>query len=288
MIIIIIAIMIVILILFFLFRKKEKKYVLAVCAIFKNESWNIKEWIEHYMDEGVEHFYLINNNSTDDYKSILRPYINDGLVSLFQEKRSHIQVDAYNDHVLPVARRETEWLIVCDLDEFIYSRHGTIRTYLQSLSDDTSVVCVPWKMFGSNGHVKHPEGGIVRNFTKRRLYNDNDSINVKNIMRVDKIKMIMVHSHEPTSGQYIRSDGIAIHPNDIDSINEDILSSSVLHLNHYAIQSREYFEKIKMTRGDISNAALDHVRNDDYFKNYDWNELRDEELKEKRLSRCTS
>ena len=36
-------------------------YNLSILAMFKNESWIIKEWIEHYLLEGVDHFYLIDN-----------------------------------------------------------------------------------------------------------------------------------------------------------------------------------------------------------------------------------
>ena len=41
------------------------KYYFSICAIFKDESLSIKEWIEYHKLIGVEHFYLYNNNSTD-------------------------------------------------------------------------------------------------------------------------------------------------------------------------------------------------------------------------------
>ena len=31
--------------------------------MFKNESMIITEWIEHYLREGIDHFYLIDNGS---------------------------------------------------------------------------------------------------------------------------------------------------------------------------------------------------------------------------------
>ena len=37
------------------------KYYLSVLAIFKNEKHIMKEWLLHHMKEGVEHFYLIDN-----------------------------------------------------------------------------------------------------------------------------------------------------------------------------------------------------------------------------------
>ena len=54
----------------------QYKYDLAVCAIFKNEARFLKEWIEFYKLIGVEHFYLYNNFSNDNYQDVLQPYIN--------------------------------------------------------------------------------------------------------------------------------------------------------------------------------------------------------------------
>jgi hypothetical protein len=34
---------------------------LSILSMFKNESMIIKDWFEHYLKEGVEHFYLIDN-----------------------------------------------------------------------------------------------------------------------------------------------------------------------------------------------------------------------------------
>ena len=49
-------------------------YRISVIAMFKNESMIIKDWIEHYLREGVEHFYLIDNGSTDYYYEKIKMY----------------------------------------------------------------------------------------------------------------------------------------------------------------------------------------------------------------------
>ena len=41
------------------------------------------------------------------------------------------------------------------------------------------------------------------------------------------------------------------------------------HLNHYPIQSLEFFQTVKMTRGDASTVASDSVRDMGYFERYD-------------------
>ncbi len=53
--------------------KYNKKYSITICGIFKNEASYLKEWIEYHEMIGIEHFYLYNNNSDDNYRDILQP-----------------------------------------------------------------------------------------------------------------------------------------------------------------------------------------------------------------------
>jgi len=62
--------------------------------------------------------------------------------------------------------------------------------------------------------------------------------------------------------------------------DEESLDECPLHLNHYAIQSREFFGNVKMTRGDVSSVSLASHRDWDYFDTYDHREVVDEELKD--------
>jgi hypothetical protein len=41
--------------------------------------------------------------------------------------------------------------------------------------------------------------------------------------------------------------------------------SDVFRLNHYPIQSIEYYEKVKMIRGDVAGAWADNIRDWGYF-----------------------
>jgi hypothetical protein len=52
-------------------------------------------------------------------------------------------------------------------------------------------------------------------------------------------------------------------------------------LNHYAIQSFDWFMAVKARRGDVSTKSLDGVRNEEYFKAYDQNDVRDTQLLER-------
>ena len=70
-------------------------YYLSVLSIFKNETMNLKIWIEHYLWQGVEHFYLIDNGSDDDPLTILKEYIDNGIVSYYYLPEKYKQVDHY-------------------------------------------------------------------------------------------------------------------------------------------------------------------------------------------------
>lgn len=40
----------------------------------KNEKPYLKEWLEYHLLQGVEHFYLCDNGSTDGTDAYLEPY----------------------------------------------------------------------------------------------------------------------------------------------------------------------------------------------------------------------
>ena len=60
-------------------KQPPKKHFLSVCAIFKNEGRFLREWLNYYLLAGVDHFYLYNNFSDDDYAAVLKPYVDKGL-----------------------------------------------------------------------------------------------------------------------------------------------------------------------------------------------------------------
>ena len=58
------------------------KYKLSVCLCIKNEAKHIIDFIEHYIIQGVEHFYIIDNNSDDNLKEILEKSYYNFLITL--------------------------------------------------------------------------------------------------------------------------------------------------------------------------------------------------------------
>lgn len=267
---------------------RKKPSLLEVLAIFKNEGHIIREWVQHYLDQGVDRITLINNNSSDNYLEELAPFLANGVVSLAHDPGKYIQARVYEE-ALPTLRRQTKWLIVCDLDEFIYARKGfhTIREYVASLPSVVSCIQIPWKVFGSSGFIDHPGSGVRTNFTGRKCYEQlsdddfgvlNGRISCKYIARLDRVRHLYVHRTELFWGDNCLPDGTIVASQVRQPVSESALSTYPVHCNHYALQSEEYFRRVKMTRGAADFASRDNVRTMSYFRHYDNNELQDREL----------
>ena len=94
-------------------------YYFTIGAIFKNEAHILKEWIEHYFYHGVEHIYLINDNSTDNFFGILKPYIVKNKVTLYNcdDKRVWVGMqDAKYNFYFQKHLQDTTWFGIVDLD----------------------------------------------------------------------------------------------------------------------------------------------------------------------------
>jgi hypothetical protein len=273
---------------------------LCIVAIFKNESHIIKEWIEHYLQQGVDKFFMIDNGSTDNYYNILEPYIKNNKVELVIDPSKFSQTKLYNKYYLNKCKAY-EWVIVCDLDEFIYGRKycNSIKDFLSKVHNSFSQVFIPWKMFGSNYFDtmdKEQPGSVISSFTKR-INNDSDKYNnfrsfiieggvkyiySKCIVRTKYLLKLDIHSSNTSNKNYLTSyiqKNNHIHKNEnFVIISEEILENSALHLNHYAIQSLKWFMDVKATRGDACNMSTNNIRDKTYFDSYNFNDIDDLEL----------
>ena len=144
----------------------EKKYKVSICAIFKNEAPYLKEWIEFNHIIGVEHFYMYNNNSEDDYLSVLNPYIEKGLITLIQWPFNQMQMEAYKDCIKKFSS-ETKWLGFIDIDEFIVPKStDNIYDFLKPFEKNRGAVNMYWRLYGSSGLMdRNLKNSVVQNFT---------------------------------------------------------------------------------------------------------------------------
>lgn len=235
---------------------------IGLMAIFKNESMVLREWIEHYKWQGVDTIVLLNNDSTDDWKSITDDYKD--FVTVFDVPGKHQQLPAYNKTGIPFLKEKgVDVMIVADIDEYYFGKDGRLlKEFINETftkPDRPSGYTCGWSMFGSNGHIKHPKS-VREAFTKRwqKDAEPENGISGKTTMLLSDLK------DNNLSCQHLP-----------ELKGERISCPEGLQMNHYAVMSKEYFDKVKAVRGDVFTANHDSVRDDAYFNKYDKNVVTD-------------
>jgi hypothetical protein len=226
-------------------------YSLSVLAMFKNEADIIHSWIDHYLAEGVEHFYLINNGSTDESNKKVSRYAR--YVTVINDARRtspNPQTYLLNHIYLNKIKNETEWIIICDMDEYIYARNKYVQIMdvLKKIPPNVEKIWIPWKCFGSNGHVEQPKD-VIRSFTKRQADISIQMDHGKVICRTQNLINIIDAGHAVElshNNVYYLCNGQRL---DLCKSNDPVFNALHLHLNHYMLMSEEYYKNIKCVRG---------------------------------------
>ena len=94
---------------------------LAIVLIIKDEAQYILEWINFH---GVSHFFIYDNESSDNLLEVLQPFIASGLVTYHKIPGKVRQLDAYN-HAISKYKRKFKYFAMIDTDEFLFLRNNT-------------------------------------------------------------------------------------------------------------------------------------------------------------------
>ena len=147
------------------------RYDLAVVAIFKDEGKYLKEWLDYHLLAGVDHFYLYNNDSSDDYEEVLAPYVEKNLVTLANFSGKAMQLVVYND-AIEKFRFACRLMAFIDLDEFILPKtnRSIVEVVDEILSCDKNAAAlgINEQHFGSNRQeTADYSRGVLERFTRR-------------------------------------------------------------------------------------------------------------------------
>ena len=271
-------------------------------AMFKNESWIIEEWIKHYLSEGVEHFYLIDNGSTDNFREKIKNYMK--YITLISDPlrlpKIGTQTFLYNKYYLNKIKKETEWIIICDIDEYMYARRrfSKIIDFLKILPHKIQNIWIPWKLYGSNGNKNQPKS-VISGFLKRKKDNNftKDNGYGKTITKTNNLVRFGTAGHYNFVNDKIiyLPNGKPLNYNNRGNINEAELETFFIHINHYRLMSEEYYKQIKCKRGGgysgHNGAGINKVKvyTLDFFKKMDknFNTYTDDELLKKKIKNNT-
>jgi hypothetical protein len=218
-------------------------YYLSILAQFKNESLNLKLWLDHHIWQGVKHFYLIDNGSTDNPLTILNDYIRKGIVSYYYRPEKYSQVKNYREIFASHIWKNSYWLAVIDLDEFLYGVDQKLVKKIRSL-DYYNVIYCNWYNYGTSGCIDHPKDIRLSNIHR---HSEMHPINTKYIVKVSAIvhpSQIWIHwLLMPNSNEAIKTG------------NRVRIANNLIRLNHYVCQSEYFFKNVKSKRGDATHTG---------------------------------
>ena len=266
-------------------------YDLAVVAIFKDEAPYLREWLDYHLLAGVEHFYLYNNDSSDGYAEILKPYVDANIVTLIDWSGKVMQMPAYEDAVSRF-RFFCRYIAFIDLDEFILPKSDqSVVEVVDEILNKYPEACgllINWHMFGSNGHERADYSrGVLERFTRRAPtdwnFLDGNFIAGNNYWKT-VVNPRSVKSFENTHAancfaglQLVNSDGTYVA-----DISYNTVVADKIVVNHYYTKSREEF-LAKVNRSDACFPV--NPRSMEKFRHYDRNEVFDDSILTYRAAR---
>lgn len=263
--------------------RPDGPFHVSVVAIFRNEAHVMREWLEHYLAMGVDHFYLVDNNSDDGYRAVLAPYLAAGLVELFHCEKENYQIGAYTE-LLPALRAHTRWIAAFDLDEFVYAPDGRRFAEVLARFAGHEAVLIPWLSFGSGGHLAQP-ASVVAGFVRRGPADVSRSF-LKAVSRPAAIVEFCQHNPRTRRGDKVLASGAPFGDDSFIALDEERLGSFLLINNHYRLQSRSYFTRVKARRPEVHESAAGGGKQLSFFDLNDqyWNSVVDTRLRDLRAA----
>lgn len=228
-----------------------RPYNLSVAAIMKNEKPYLKEWIEYHLLQGVEHFYLCDNESSDGTKEYLEPYIKKGIITYIEMPGVNKQLVCY-DKVVKEHKKETKWLAFIDLDEYMVPiKAKNMKQFLKEF-DDVDEVSLHWLNYGDSGAIKRPDGLVTEFFT---AHGKKLNHTVKSIVRPKAVTDFNYFG----ANHYVRVKGKSVNENHhpVDYMLGFYPSAEKARINHYILKTYAEF-LYKKSRGHPEGTPINY------------------------------
>lgn len=207
------------------------------------------------MLQGVEHFYLYNNNSQDNYRQVLDPYIQRGSVSLFDwsltyENGAHkdwiaIQTGAYMDCIRRFGA-DSKWIAFIDADEFLFCPDGQKLPHFLKGFKRFGGLCVNWLKFGTSDIEEIPPDTLmIECLTHCLVHSHREHRYFKSIVQPKYVlDCPQAHCFTYKDGKYaVGADKSKIHPN---TMRKRPIILNSIRINHYITRTARYFREVKI------------------------------------------
>ncbi len=252
--------------------KKENnnfKNYFSIALIIKNEAKYIQEWIEYHLLVGVDKFYIYDNESKDDLKKVLKPYIDQGIVEYIHFPGKHRQIYMCND-AIKRAEKESKWLALIDTDEFIVPLSEDSIPKILKRFEDSPGIEVNWLLYGSNGELKQREGLVIERFKTHSKPSFRVNRNVKTICNPRTVLQASIHVHKYFGN--LKSVNTNHTKNKIPFLERESCFENII-INHYFTRSFEEF--MNKRKSGVATHQNPNYRDEKTFINQDKNDIFD-------------
>jgi hypothetical protein len=235
------------------FCHAEYKYQVSICAIFQDEAPYLKEWIEFHRLLGVEHFYLYNHQSHDNYQEVLQPYILEGLVELSNKTSSAKALKAFNSlqcksytECLRRTKGMSKWVAFLDIDEFLFPLQEQSLQEILKDYEEFGGLGVNWLVFGPSHIWKIPNHQLlIETLTLCADQNFSGNRYVKSVVRPERVSHF-TNPHQPVYKKGYQ--GVNCDKMPLLGMWGNYLQNHKLRINHYWTRDGDYFYSQKIQR----------------------------------------
>lgn len=263
---------------------------ITVLASMRNEGPFIVEWVCWYRMLGFTDVVVVTNNCSDHSPALLDALVAAGWVQ-------HLRHDVAPGQKITRAKlaaaaelkavRRCNWLMVCDVDEFlvIHSGAGKIGDLLDLSPNPPYLgMSLNWRVFGTSGLQAFEDAPVHRQFVYALRQKAMLSRTVKSVFsQVNRFERLTEHSPcgydfakagkawgDPGMA-WVNCEGRALTAWQPDSrhlhlMERNRVSYEVAQINHYMLRSVESYS---LKKGSASPVALSNRYDDSYFRRAD-------------------
>ncbi len=225
----------------------------AICTCIKDEALYLREWIEWHLSAGFDHIFLFEDNGSESHADIVKDFPdNVTLQSINVVKDEPITVERRQrqmyHYCLRTLKGKYDWLAFIDVDEYVEFEDGWNLERLLSEHKDYPGIMLSWMLYGANGRVERPTGGVIESYPKADVTNDYVRIwgHVQWI-----VKSFANLNKQPTVKHIHWIDGAVNMLGEVDMPRLKVFQKA--WIRHYYTKSWEEWVWRIMKRGDLCN-----------------------------------
>lgn len=260
-----------------------------VFAGMRNEGAFLLEWVCWYRMLGFRILVGVND-CTDASPALLERLKEEGWLDWFAHAPppgTPPKTSAHRAMRAHPAVAEADWLLICDVDEFLvfHVGDGTVGGFLDTIGRDHIGVAFHWKCFGTGGLRHYQDGLVHRMFQRCGSGAHSTNVFVKTLMR-HPLRFARHGDHAPEGFDGVWGEGrniivdaegriidqFLVPPHRVRFTDVTAITHRNAQMNHYVLRSDESFD---LKRGTPSASALRDRYTEHYYRMRNRNGQRD-------------